>query len=141
MSQEEEAEKLREALWKIAQWARAYPVSMFSEPDLRRAAELLKAGGITLDAVSGTVARHVVEGIGKIANEALEERHEREQKMIGMGDAVKIGQSEVVTPTANLRFNRGFLEQEFTVVRYDGDRVVGAGSEWRLVPRVEEQLR
>lgn len=67
----ERAERLEEALKRIDSWSRAYPLSVFPEPDLKKAAELLKAGGITLDAVSASAMRHVVEGIGKIARAAL----------------------------------------------------------------------
>lgn len=64
-------ERLREALEQIEQWSRAYPLSIFPEPDLKKAAELLKAGGITLDAISASAMRHVVEGVGKVARDAL----------------------------------------------------------------------
>jgi hypothetical protein len=60
---------------RIVQWSEAYPIDIFPEPDLKRARELLAAGGITLDSVSAGMARHVVEGIGKIAREALGEKH------------------------------------------------------------------
>ena len=65
-------ERLRAALQEIEQWARAYPLSVFSKPDLKRASELLRAGGMTLDAISADAMRHVVEGVGKIASSALE---------------------------------------------------------------------
>jgi hypothetical protein len=48
---------------------------MFPEPDLKKAAEVLKANGMTLDAISASCMRHVVEGVGKIAREALELRN------------------------------------------------------------------
>ena len=44
----------------LTQWLRAYPIDIFPEPDLEKAAELLKAGGQTLDAVSANMARHVL---------------------------------------------------------------------------------
>lgn len=62
---------LTEALHRIAAWAEAYPIDVFPEPDWEKARELLKAGGITIDAVVAHVARHVVEGVGKIARDAL----------------------------------------------------------------------
>jgi FMN phosphatase YigB (HAD superfamily) len=64
-------ERLREALERIEQWSRAYPLSIFPEPDLKKAAEVLKANGMTLDAISAHAMRHVVEGVGKIARDAL----------------------------------------------------------------------
>lgn len=68
---ETENEVLREALERIEQWSRAYPLSVFPEPDLKTAAEVLKANGMTLDAISAHAMRHVVEGVGKIARAAL----------------------------------------------------------------------
>ena len=70
---ENENDLYREALWRIAQWAKAYPPEVFQEPDLKKARELLSAGGITLDAVSAHAMRHVVEGVGRIAQTALDE--------------------------------------------------------------------
>lgn len=69
---EEENDRLRQALWQIADWAKAYPLSVFPEPDFAKAAELLSAGGITLDAISASNMRHAVEGVGKIAQAALD---------------------------------------------------------------------
>lgn len=71
MAQQERIDELEEALHKIVQWSKAYPLTVFPEPDFKKAAELLKAGGITLDAISASNMRHVVEGVGKIASEAL----------------------------------------------------------------------
>lgn len=65
-------EKLEEALQRIVQWSEAYPLDIFPEPDWKKAGELLRAGGITLDAVSAHCMRHVVEGVGRIAKEALQ---------------------------------------------------------------------
>ena len=64
-------EELEEALHYIAGWAEAYPLDIFPEPDLKKARALLEAGGITLDSISAHAMRHVVEGVGKIAREAL----------------------------------------------------------------------
>jgi hypothetical protein len=69
--QQDRIEELEEALHKIAQWSEAYPLDIFPEPDLKKARALLEAGGITLDSVSAYCMRHVVEGVGKIAKEAL----------------------------------------------------------------------
>lgn len=68
-----EVERLRQALQEIEAWSRAYPIQVFPEPDLEKAYELLKAGGISLDAISASAKRHVVEGVGKIARDALDE--------------------------------------------------------------------
>ena len=66
-----EMERLREALQHIVQWSEAYPLKIFPEPDFVKVNEVLKANGMTLDAVSASCMRHVVEGVGKIAREAL----------------------------------------------------------------------
>jgi hypothetical protein len=66
-------DRYEEALQHIVSWSEAYPLAVFPEPDFKRAAALLKAGGITLDAVAASCMRHVVEGVGKIAREALAE--------------------------------------------------------------------
>lgn len=69
---EQENDHFREALWKIAQWAKAYPLTVFPEPDFVKVRELLAVGGITIDAVSASNMRDVVEGVGKIAQGALD---------------------------------------------------------------------
>ena len=66
-----EVERYREALERIVQWADAYPLAVFPEPDFKRAAEVLAAAGMTLDAISASNMRHCVEGVGKIARSAL----------------------------------------------------------------------
>ena len=48
---------------QIEKWSKAYPVSVFSEPDLGKVAELLKAGGVTLDAVSASIYREVLKSV------------------------------------------------------------------------------
>ena len=69
--QADRIEALEAALQLIVRWSDAYPLKIFPEPDWKRAAELLKAGGITLDAVSAHCMRHVVEGVGEIARAAF----------------------------------------------------------------------
>lgn len=71
IAQDERISELIEALERIVQWSEAYPLDIFPEPDLSKARELLAAGGITLDAVSAHCMRHVVQGVGKIARDAL----------------------------------------------------------------------
>lgn len=70
-AQQDRIDELEEALHKIVQWSKAYPLTVFPEPDFKKAAKLLEAGGMTLDAISASNMRHVVEGVGKIAEEAL----------------------------------------------------------------------
>ena len=67
----DENDRLREALEQLVTWSEAYPLDIFPEPDLKRAHEVLTAHGMTLDALSAKAARHVIEGVGKIARAAL----------------------------------------------------------------------
>lgn len=68
---EEQCERMQEALERIASWSEAYPLDIFPEPDLKLARELLAAGGERLDAVGAHCMRHVIDGVGKIAREAI----------------------------------------------------------------------
>ena len=73
--QDARIEKLEEALRRIEQWSRAYPEQVFPEPNeayLKHAHEVLTANGMTLDRLSAHAMRHAIEGVGKIAREALE---------------------------------------------------------------------
>jgi hypothetical protein len=70
---QERAERLEDALQRLVQWSEAYPLDLFPEPNWKRAQQALEAAGITLDAVSASCMRHVVEGVGRIAREALEQ--------------------------------------------------------------------
>lgn len=60
-------EILTDALQKILQWSEAYPLDIFPEPDWAYARVL------SLDAISASCNRRVVNGIGDIARKALEE--------------------------------------------------------------------
>ncbi|MCA6110880.1 hypothetical protein [Bradyrhizobium cenepequi] len=50
---------------------RATRWTSFAKPDFKRTSELLKADGITLDAVSASCARHVMAEMEKTADEGL----------------------------------------------------------------------
>ena len=65
---------MEEALTRIAQWADAYPATIFHVPtpaELRKAHEVLKANGMTIDALSAYSMRHALVGVGDIAKGAL----------------------------------------------------------------------
>lgn len=66
-------ERLEAALHSIVQWSQAYPLTVFPEPDLARAHEVLSAHGLTLDAISASAIRHVVTGMGETARKALQQ--------------------------------------------------------------------
>jgi hypothetical protein len=70
----------RKLCQRIAQWSDAYPLDVFPEPNLEKARQLLEAGEMTLDSVSASCARHIVEGVGKIAKEALGPMWNREEE-------------------------------------------------------------
>lgn len=61
--------ELRDLLERIDSWCEAYPLDIFPEPDLIQARRLLEAGGMTLDAVSASSMRLVLQGVRKIAQE------------------------------------------------------------------------
>ena len=66
----ERIDRLAAALRDIDEWADAYPVDIFPEPDLNRAADVLKAAGMTLDAISASNMRHVLSGVKRIVQAA-----------------------------------------------------------------------
>ncbi len=65
-------DKYNGALVRIDIWAKAYPHDIFLKPDLKRAAKILKAAGMTLDAISADAMRHVLDGVKDIVKQALE---------------------------------------------------------------------
>lgn len=62
----EYVERLEDKLQKIKNWCEAYPLDIFPEPDFKKAAKVLKENGMTLDAISASNMRHVLNGIKKI---------------------------------------------------------------------------
>lgn len=54
---------------KIERWQKAYPLDIFPEPDLLKAADVLKAAGMTLDAVSASNIRHALKALIAMMNE------------------------------------------------------------------------
>lgn len=68
-----ENEKLREAIGLLQNWVKAYPLDMFPEPDLKLARKLLTDGGVSYDALNVYSMRHVINGVGRIIDEALNE--------------------------------------------------------------------
>ncbi|KKM25389.1 hypothetical protein LCGC14_1595460 [marine sediment metagenome] len=70
----EREDKLQEALECIDIWAKAYPLGVFPKPDLKKAAKVLKAADMTLDAISADAMRHVINGVKNIVTEVLQEK-------------------------------------------------------------------
>jgi hypothetical protein len=71
---EAEREKYEDLLHRIKSWAQAYPLSIFPEPDFKKAHEVLTANGITLDAISASNMRHVITQVQKMVDDALGEQ-------------------------------------------------------------------
>ena len=69
----EREQLFEEALRRLLLWSNVYSRDVFPEPDWEKAEELLKAGGISLDAIRLHCMRHVMERVGQIAREALDE--------------------------------------------------------------------
>ena len=65
-----------DALEDVSNWAKAYPLDIFPEPDFKRVRELLEVGGITLDSVSSSNMRHVINGVSGIVSDALRKIYE-----------------------------------------------------------------
>lgn len=49
-----------ECIADLRQWSKSYPVTVFREPDFKRAGEVLNAAGMTLDALSASTCRVVL---------------------------------------------------------------------------------
>ena len=68
---ESECERYRDALLKIQQWAEAYPIEVFPEPDFKQAEIVLKAAGMGITNISASNMRHVLTGVKKIVEGVL----------------------------------------------------------------------
>ena len=62
----QQKELLEDKIGKVLRWCNAYPLDIFPEPDLMKSRQVLEAAGITLDAVSASNMRHVLNGIKQI---------------------------------------------------------------------------
>lgn len=63
--------RMQDALRRILQWSEAYPVAVFPEPDWARAAEVLDAAGLSLDAISASCIRRVLNEVSATARQGL----------------------------------------------------------------------
>lgn len=64
-------DRMESALEQIQAWASAYPIGMFPEPDWAASAKVLKAAGLSLDAISAANMRHVITRVQEIADNAM----------------------------------------------------------------------
>ena len=62
-------DELEQKLEKIENWCKAYPLDMFPEPNMKYVREILQTySTVTIDEISASNMRHVLEGIQKIIN-------------------------------------------------------------------------
>ena len=67
-----QAERIKDAIQEITDWKdKAYPLDIFPEPDLKRAHELLQAGGMVIDTVSASSIRFALKRVCEILDAAL----------------------------------------------------------------------
>jgi hypothetical protein len=71
-----DCERLQKALERIAQWAEAYPTSVFTPISMEQYAiadKLLRTARISMSSMHAQWARDLTQGIGTIARQALAE--------------------------------------------------------------------
>ena len=68
--------ELKGSFEELIQWCDAYPPNVFPEPDLKLVAQVLEGAGLSLDAVSASNFRHVLNRVGKITRAALKDQPE-----------------------------------------------------------------
>ena len=73
-----ERDEAYEALEKIKTWSEAYPLDIFPEPDFKKAHEVLKSNGMTLDSISASNMRHVLNGMIHIVQRALKAKETKQ---------------------------------------------------------------
>jgi len=62
----EELKDLQNKMYRIRTWIDAYPVKIFSEPDFEKAHKVLTKHGMTLDSISASNMRQVLNGLKQI---------------------------------------------------------------------------
>ena len=67
--EQSEFETMDEKLRQIHNWCKAYPLGVFPEPDLKAVRKALEVAGITMDSVSASNMRHILNGIIRIIEE------------------------------------------------------------------------
>ena len=69
--------KAHTALEEIAHWCEAYPTQVFrplSQSDINRAGAVLEKAGLSISRLHAQWARHLLDGIGRIAHQALDDQ-------------------------------------------------------------------
>jgi len=80
-------------------WIKAYPLDIFPEPDFKKAHKVLKEHGMTLDAISASNMRHVLNG--------LKEEFGAMQAVCKAAEAVVLAHKEQFTLFEEQRKQRG----------------------------------
>ncbi|PHQ82929.1 MAG: hypothetical protein COB69_00325 [Phycisphaera sp.] len=65
----ERLDELEAKLEKIKNWCGAYPLDIFPEPDFKIVAQVLKDKNLSLDTVSASNFRHVLNGVKAIIDD------------------------------------------------------------------------
>jgi hypothetical protein len=65
-------ERLSEIRREVEQWLRCYATDIFPEPDLKKAATVLKDNGMTIDSLSAEMGRHVLKHMLKVIDRPAE---------------------------------------------------------------------
>lgn len=58
--------KMKEQLEKIERWCDGYALEVFPEPNFKKASKVLKENGMSLDAISASNMRHVLNGVREL---------------------------------------------------------------------------
>ena len=74
---EDEREHYDDLFDNIKNWCEAYPIAVFPEPDFKKAHEVLKAHGMTLDAISASNMKHVITQVQKMIDAAIQARGDK----------------------------------------------------------------
>ncbi len=72
-----ERERCDWLLEHIRMWLEAYPLSIFPEPDFGKAHKVLTENGMTLDAISASIMRHVITQVKEMVDAAIRARGEQ----------------------------------------------------------------
>lgn len=76
---EDERENYDTLFDSIKNWCEAYPIDVFPQPDFKKAHEVLKANGMTLDAISASNIKHVITQVQKMIDAAIKARGDKHE--------------------------------------------------------------
>jgi hypothetical protein len=71
-----ERKECDQLLEHIRGWVEAYPLSIFPEPDFGKAHKVLTENGMTLDAISASIMRHVITQVKEMVDAAIRARRQ-----------------------------------------------------------------